>query len=102
MKFGAMVASLPLLGFGKTALAGGTLANAKVPLDDPSAVALKYVEVANTATRTEKMGVPGASQICANCRFYAVGEEGAWGGCALFQNRLVAKEGWCVGWVPMA
>lgn len=73
----------------------------KVPLDDPAAVALKYVEDATQAERTDKMGVAGADQLCSNCRFY-VAEDDGWGGCALFQNRLVAGPGWCAGWVPMA
>lgn len=72
----------------------------KVPLDDPAAVALKYVEEANQATRVDKMGVAGAEQLCSNCRFYAASAEEGWGGCALFQNRLVAGPGWCAGWVP--
>ncbi|MBT7531650.1 MAG: hypothetical protein HN659_11455, partial [Gammaproteobacteria bacterium] len=25
-----------------------------------------------------------------------------WGPCLLFQNRLVAGNGWCTGWVPSA
>ena len=73
----------------------------KVPLDDPAAVALKYVEDANEAERADKMGVPGAEQLCSNCRFYKV-ESDAWGPCQLFQNRLVAADGWCAGWVPVA
>ncbi len=75
----------------------------KVPLDDPAALALKYVEDATQATRTDKMGVAGSEQLCSNCRFYtASADEADWGGCTLFQNRLVAGPGWCAGWVPMA
>ena len=79
------------------------LANAatKVPLDDPAAKALKYVEDASQATRADKMGVSGTDQLCSNCRFYvADATETGWGACALFQNRLVAGPGWCAGWVP--
>ncbi|MBL6690006.1 MAG: high-potential iron-sulfur protein [Pseudomonadales bacterium] len=72
----------------------------KVPLDDPAAVALKYVEDATQATRMDKMGVAGADQLCSNCRFYTESAEAGWGGCTLFQNRLVAGPGWCAGWVP--
>lgn len=72
----------------------------KVPLDDPAAVALKYVEDATQATRADKMGVAGAEQLCSNCRFYTASAEAGWGGCTLFQNRLVAGPGWCAGWVP--
>lgn len=73
----------------------------KVALDDPAASALKYVQDATQAARSEKMGVPGAEQFCSNCRFYT-DEDGEWGGCALFQNKLVAANGWCSGWVPTA
>jgi hypothetical protein len=100
VKLSAISASIPLLSQVSRVIASSTVG--KVPLDDPSAVALKYVEVAGTATRTDKMGVPGSEQICGNCRFYKDSETPEWGGCALFQNRLVAKQGWCVGWVPEA
>lgn len=74
----------------------------KVPLDDPAAKALKYVEDATLAVgRVDKMGVAAADQLCSNCRFYTAADEG-WGGCTLFQNRLVAGPGWCAGWVPTA
>lgn len=74
----------------------------KLPLDDPAAIALKYVEDAADATdKIDKMGVSGADQLCSNCRFYTAGEEG-WGGCTLFQNRLVTEKGWCAGWIPTA
>ncbi|MDA0976965.1 MAG: high-potential iron-sulfur protein [Proteobacteria bacterium] len=71
----------------------------KVPLTDPAAIGLKYVEDAAQATRTDKMGVAAADQICGNCRFY-IGDEPEWGPCQLFQNRLVTHGGWCAGWVP--
>ena len=74
----------------------------KVPLDDPAAKALKYVEDASQATgRVDKMGVAAADQLCTNCRFY-VAADGGYGPCVLFQNRLVAGAGWCAGWVPTA
>ena len=77
------------------------IAAEKVPLDDPAAKALKYVEDATDAVRTDKMGFKGEGQICSNCRFYAKTDE-VWGGCALFQNKLVKGEGWCSGWIPLA
>ena len=74
----------------------------KVPLDDPAAVGLKYVEDAAEAVgRVDKMGVAAADQHCANCRFMGAVTDG-WGPCMLFQQRLVAAEGWCAGWVPAA
>ena len=75
---------------------------AKVPADDPTAIALKYVEDATKATRPDKMGTPGNAQVCTNCNFYkADASNPGWGGCVLFQNRLVAGPGWCAGWVPI-
>ena len=71
-----------------------------VDMNNPAVVALKYVEDASDATRTDKMGFKGEDQICANCRFYA-GVDGEWGSCSLFQNRLVKGAGWCTGWVPL-
>jgi hypothetical protein len=95
----AMGSSLTVLGQGSL-IATSFAAVGRVPETDPAAVALKYVEVASTAVRTDKMGVAGSEQICGNCRFYKDSETPDWGGCALFQNRLVAKQGWCTGWVP--
>jgi|TARA_B110000977_G_scaffold198291_1_gene282830 hypothetical protein len=96
VKLAAVSASVPLLG--QVSLSAS--AAEKVPANDPAALSLKYVEVASDATRTDKGGVAGADQICGNCRFYANSDTPDWGGCVLFQNRLVAKGGWCVGWVP--
>ena len=74
-----------------------------VDLTNASAVALKYVEKATDAQRTDKMGTAGADQFCDNCRFYTVDAgNSARGGCVLFQNQLVAGKGWCAGWVPTA
>jgi hypothetical protein len=102
VKLTAVSASIPLLSQVNLISSASAAAMGKVPIDDPAALALKYVEVASTATRTDKMGVPGSDQICGNCRFYKDSETPEWGGCLLFQNRLVAKEGWCTGWVPAA
>lgn len=78
-----------------------SLAATKVPLDDPAAKALRYVEDANLAKRADKMGVAAADQLCSNCRFYVTDDaNAAWAPCQLFQNRLVAGPGWCAGWVP--
>lgn len=71
----------------------------KLSTEDVAAKALKYVEDATEAERTDKMGVAGSEQLCSNCRFYAPSDE-EWGGCALFQYRLVAGPGWCTAWVP--
>ena len=79
------------------------IAAEKMPLDDPMAIALKYVEDASQASKkTDKMGVAGADQLCSNCRFYITAPDNEFGPCILFQNRLVAGKGWCTGWVPSA
>lgn len=96
LKVAASTALIPLVNLPTIAQAAE-----KVPADDPTAKALKYVEDATQAERADKMGVAGADQLCTNCRFYveSAGPDG-WGSCALFQNRLVAGPGWCAGWVP--
>jgi hypothetical protein len=67
---------------------------------DPTAIALKYVEDATTATRPDKAGTPGAEQNCANCQF-AQGT-GDWVGCTLFPGKAVAAKGWCMSWTKKA
>lgn len=62
----------------------------KISLNDPIAKALGYVEK-----------TPKPEQICDNC-LHAKGTPGAaWRPCALFQNKLVAKDAWCKGWVAI-
>ena len=97
LKQGAALALIPLV----PAVSLTTQAVAKVPLDDPAAKALRYVEDATLASRADKMGVAAADQVCQNCRFYVTDDaSAAWAPCQLFQNRLVAGPGWCAGWVP--
>lgn len=77
------------------------LAASNVDMKDPAVVALKYVENAADAERTEKMGTAASDQFCNNCRFYSVdGSDQTRAGCALFRNQSVASKGWCTGWVP--
>lgn len=72
----------------------------KVPTDDPMAKSLNYVEDADAADidRPEKAGTPGSEQYCHNCSLYQGSDD--WGPCSIFQNRLVAGEGWCTAWAP--
>ena len=73
----------------------------KITTDDPVAKALRYIEDATQAARSDKMGVTAADQLCSNCYFYTVStSDAALGPCMLFQNRLVVGAGWCAGWVP--
>ena len=73
----------------------------KVSEDDPTAVALGYVHDASqvdTAKWTKRVGSDGAKQFCNNCALY-VDQGDGWGGCSIFQNRLVAGAGWCNAWI---
>ncbi|MCB1693080.1 MAG: high-potential iron-sulfur protein [Pseudomonadales bacterium] len=96
LKTTAGLALIPLVNLPVTARAAE-----KVTEDDPTAMAMKYHHDATAAPRADKSGTAAADQFCHNCQFYTAADEG-WGGCALFQNRLVAAEGWCIGWVPKA
>ena len=102
IKLSSISAALPLLSLVKLISPASAAVMVKVSIDDLAAIALKYVEVASAAVRTDKMGVPGSEQTCGNRRFYKDSGIPEWGGCALFQNRLVVKAGWCMGWNPAA
>lgn len=66
-------------------------AQEQVKLDDPTAVALKYVH----ETTVE-------GQNCANCQYIA-GEEGKeWRPCGIFPGKLVNNNGWCSAWMLKA
>ncbi len=72
---------------------GGTslraLANDKPQLDESSAIAQAHKYVAKTAVEGQK---------CSNCAF-VIGQSGEWLNCPLFQQHVVAAEGWCDKWV---
>ncbi len=78
------------------------LAQDKVSESEPLAQAMGYVEDASrvdTAKFPKRAGEAGAKQFCNNCALYA-GEAGSeFGPCSIFQNRLVAGQGWCNAWV---
>lgn len=80
------------------------LAVEKVKTTDATAIALKYVEDATKSTnRTDKDGVKAADQFCHNCQYFTPDSADAgWGKCALFQEKLVDHDGWCVGWTKKA
>ena len=61
-------------------------------LEDPMAIALKYVEDATTTSDPKHK----AGDDCANCQFYhgAAGDER--GPCDLFPGKSVHAKGWCV------
>ncbi|AWL11946.1 High-potential iron-sulfur protein isozyme [Saliniradius amylolyticus] len=64
------------------------LAKEQLPLDNPSAKALKYTH------QSDKEG-----QTCANCMHIQGDAGNEWRPCALFPNHLVNNNGWCAGWV---
>lgn len=66
----------------------------KLPADNPTATALKYV--ANAATSKEPTKKPGSN--CANCQFFTA----ATGGCSLFAGYAVSPSGWCTAWAKKA
>jgi hypothetical protein len=76
---------------GGVALRTSAAEPAQVALDDPTAVALKYVHAS---------AIEG--QNCDNCQ-YVQGEEGKdWRPCAFFPSKVVNAKGWCAGWVKKA
>ena len=70
--------------------------------DDPTAVALKYVEDATKAERADKMGVAGKDQTCVNCQFVQGKDGDARRPCALFPGKSVNANGWCMSWTKKA
>jgi len=102
IKLSSISAALPLLSLVKPISPASAAVMVKVRPDDPAAIALKYLEVARAAVRTDKIGVPGSKQTCSNCRFYKDSETPEWRGCTSFQNWLVVKAGWYMGWIPAA
>ena len=96
LKAAASVALIPLVNLDMRV----ARAAEKVGADDATAIALKFVEDASKSTnRVDKMGVAAADQFCDNCQYYVTDSSNeGWGGCALFQNRLVPAKAWCMGW----
>ena len=67
---------------------------AKLPLDNPQAKALGYVEDASKTTNAAHK----AGSSCSNCQFFTA----ATGACALFSGFSVAPKGWCSAWAKKA
>jgi hypothetical protein len=70
-----------------------------VTADDPTAIALKYVDKAADADRAgaARPGKPPEEQHCANCQFLQ-GDSGDWRPCQLFPGKAVNVNGWCSSW----
>lgn len=66
----------------------------KLPLDNPQAKALGYVE--DSTKTTNAAHKPGSN--CSNCQFFTA----ATGACALFNGYSVSPKGWCSAWAKKA
>lgn len=66
----------------------------KLPLDNPQAKALAYIEDASKTTHASFK--PGSN--CINCQFFTA----ATGACTLFAGFSVAPKGWCAAWAKKA
>lgn len=83
--------ALPLLG----ALVPASAAPLpRLPLSNPQAKALGYVEDASKANNPAHK----AGSACLNCQFFTQ----ATGACALFAGFSVAPKGWCTAWAKKA
>ncbi|MGH8106966.1 MAG: high-potential iron-sulfur protein [Arenimonas sp.] len=66
----------------------------KLPADNATAKALKYVD--DAAKSKEPSKKPGSS--CANCQFFTASS----GACSLFAGFSVVPKGWCTAWAKKA
>lgn len=94
---------------------GGALALSAIPLkllaqdhvaeDEALAQAMGYVvdaSTVDTAKFPKRAGDAGANQFCHNCALFAGEGDAEFAPCSIFQNRLVAGNGWCNAWVAKA
>jgi hypothetical protein len=94
---------------------GGALALSAIPIqllaqdhvaeDEALAQAMGYVvdaSTVDTAKFPKRAGDAGATQFCYNCALYAGEADAEFAPCSIFQNRLVAGNGWCNAWVAKA
>jgi len=79
-----VAAATPL--FARGALAEDAKLVTEIPANEPLVTSLQYVH------ESEK-----PDQNCANCLLYTAGE-GSTGKCQLFQQGVVAENGWCMSW----
>ena len=95
--YAAMMAMAPIAAqqaFAQAKPAAAGKALPKLPLDNPQAKALSYVET--TKGLTHKAFKPGSD--CANCMLYKGAAGQAYGPCTLFPQYSVAAKGWCSAW----
>ena len=67
---------------------------------DPAATAVGYREDAAKVDKA-KYSNYAAGQTCATCSLFQGKSGDAWGGCTLFDDKLVAGRGWCASWTNM-
>lgn len=101
--FAALIALAPVaanqaLAQAKPAAKASAKALPKLPLDNPQAKALAYVE--KTGGLKHPAFKPGSN--CTNCTFYKGAAGAATGPCQLFPQHSVAAKGWCSGWAKKA
>ncbi len=88
-----------------TALAGIPVsviaqAPAKLPVDDPTAIALGYIEDVADVDKSANPNFKEGSK-CGNCALYVTAKEADdFAPCGAVGGRLVARAGWCKVWVP--
>jgi hypothetical protein len=63
-------------------------AQEKLKLDDPTAVALKYVHESK---------IEGSQ--CANCQYIQGADGQEWRPCGIFPGKVVSSKGWCSAWM---
>ena len=66
--------------------------------ESPQAKALGYVHHYSEVD-SEMFSSFEEGQICANCMLAQGNIESDWFSCSIFQNQLVAREGWCNAWI---
>jgi hypothetical protein len=70
----------------------------RLAIDDPTAMALGYVEDASAVDAAKyPMFKPGSN--CANCMQIQGAEGDAYRPCGIFPGKTVAAAGWCTVWV---
>ncbi|MEQ8965285.1 MAG: high-potential iron-sulfur protein [Azospirillaceae bacterium] len=73
---------------------------AQEQVDPEGALAQQFGYVHDVAdVDTESFPTYEEGQHCANCQLFQGAEGDEWGPCPIFQNNLVAANGWCQSWV---
>jgi hypothetical protein len=73
-------------------------AQERVSEDEEMAQQLGYVHDASEVDPAE-WPTYEEGQVCANCELFGEADAEGWGPCQIFDNRLVAAEGWCAAWI---